>query len=71
MNIDEKIREKKNQIIKKTQEIKSLRQDILHLEIMKSEMDIPAKPIFGEEYFVVPKRIVESYLESMFQDRIF
>jgi len=64
--IDEKIRQKKNEIAKKTQEIKKLRQDVLHLEILKSEMSIPEETILREEYFVIPKRIVESYLESMF-----
>lgn len=65
-SIDEKIREKKNAIAKKTQEIKELRQDILQLEILKSEMRIPEEGLFQEEYFVIPKRIVESYLDSIF-----
>lgn len=65
-SIDEKIREKKNAIAKKTQEIKELRQDILQLEILKSEMRIPEEGLFQEECFVIPKRIVESYLDSIF-----
>lgn len=63
--IDGKIREKKNEIFNKTQEIKKLRQDILQLEILKSEMNIPEEPIFQEECFIVPKRIIESYLDSI------
>lgn len=65
-SIDGVILQKKKKISQKQKEIKDLRQDILSLEILRQEMHI-SEPTFQEEYFIVPKRIVESYFESILQ----
>lgn len=63
-SINERILKKKREILKKQKEIESLKQDILSLEVLKQEMRIPDFAL-EEEYFIVPKRILESYFKSM------
>lgn len=61
--IDRKIILKKQEIEKKQKEIEELRLEILRLNVLKQEIRI-TEPYFPEEYFVIPKSILESYLES-------
>lgn len=62
--INERIFQLKREILRKQREIDGLKSEILRLEISKREMQMP-EPIFEEEYFVIPKRVFESYLESI------
>lgn len=65
LSIDKKIKQKKKEIERKQKEIAQLRLEILHLDVLRQETRI-LEPQFPEEYFVIPKSIFESYIESKF-----
>lgn len=56
--------QKKKEIEKKQKEIEELRLEIVHLNVLKQEARI-IEPQYPEEYFVIPKSVLESYLESI------
>lgn len=64
LSIDEKIQQKRRELLKKQKEIAELRSEILSLEVLKRELCVP-ELVFEEEYFMVPRRIMESYFESL------